>query len=401
LFGDEAGGNPIRDYIKGRGSVMLLRRLARPLLATAFVVDGVDTLRRPDERVKAANALLERGHRQLPEEIATKLPSNPTTVVQVNALAQVSGGVLLALGKAPRLAALVLAATVVPAAVTEQDFWNEQDPARKSAKRTAFLKDLGLLGGLMITAADTEGKPSLGWRGRRAARDAAAAVTAALPFGATSETATGAALRKHAQEAAERARALGAVAASKGAELAETAQRHGPGWAEAAKEHGSELAGTAKEHGSEWAEIAKERGADWAEVAKERGTDWAEVAKERGADWAEVAKERGTDWAEVAKERGAEWAEIAKERGAEFAEIAKERSAHLADLAKQRGAEWAEVAKERGPHTPRSWLASGAPGKRRRPARRSSRGATEAPDEQGGRLASGRTACASATLLRP
>jgi uncharacterized membrane protein YphA (DoxX/SURF4 family)/gas vesicle protein len=348
LFGDEAGGNPIRDYIKGRGSVMLLRRLARPLLATAFVVDGVDTLRRPDERVKAANALLERGHRQLPEEIATKLPSNPTTVVQVNALAQVSGGVLLALGKAPRLAALVLAATVVPAAVTEQDFWNEQDPARKSAKRTAFLKDLGLLGGLMITAADTEGKPSLGWRGRRAARDAAAAVTAALPFGATSETATGAALRKHAQEAAERARALGAVAASKGAELAETAQRHGPGWAEAAKEHGSELAGTAKEHGSEWAEVAKERGADWAEVAKERGADWAEVAKERGAEWAEVAKERGAEFAEIAKERSAHLADLAKQRGAEWAEVAKERGPEIADAARERSAHTAQLARERG-----------------------------------------------------
>ncbi|MEU2042173.1 DoxX family protein [Nocardia niwae] len=330
---------------------MLLRRLARPLLATAFVVDGVDTLRRPDERVKAANALLERGHRQLPEEIATKLPSNPTTVVQVNALAQVSGGVLLALGKAPRLAALVLAATVVPAAVTEQDFWNEQDPARKSAKRNAFLKDLGLLGGLMIAAADTEGKPSLGWRGRRAARDAAAAVTAALPFGATSDTATGAALRKHAHEAAERARALGAVAASKGAELAESAQRHGPEWAEAAKEHGGELAETAKTHGSEWAEIAKERGGDWAEIAKERGSDWAEIAKERGAEWAEVAKERGAEWAEIAKERGVHLADLAKQRGSEWADIAKERGPEIADAARERSAHTAQLARERGAQT--------------------------------------------------
>ncbi|WP_280413582.1 DoxX family protein [Nocardia asiatica] len=330
---------------------MLLRRLARPLLATAFVVDGVDTLRRPDERVKAANALLERGHRQLPEEIATKLPSNPTTVVQVNALAQVSGGVLLALGKAPRLAALVLAATVVPAAVTEQDFWNEQDPARKSAKRTAFLKDLGLLGGLMIAAADTEGKPSLGWRGRRAARDAAAAVTAALPFGATSDTPTGAALRNYAHEAAERARALGAVAASKGAELAESAQRHGPEWAEAAKEHGSELAETAKVHGSEWAEVAKERGTEWAEIAKERGADWAEVAKERGTEWAEIAKERSARLADLAKQRGGEWAELAKERGTEWAEIAKERGPEIAETAKERGAHTAHSARERGAQT--------------------------------------------------
>ncbi|MFD8247605.1 DoxX family membrane protein [Nocardia sp. NPDC059691] len=330
---------------------MLLRRLARPLLATVFVVDGVDTLRHPDERVKSANALLERGQRQLPAEVAAKLPSNPSTVVQVNAFAQVGGGVLLALGKAPRLAALVLAATVVPAAVTEQDFWNEQDPARKSAKRNAFLKDLGLLGGLMITAADTEGKPSLGWRGRRAARDAAAAVTAALPFGAASDTATGAALRKHAHEAADKARAVGAVAASKGAELAESAQRHRPGWAESAKEHGSDWAETAKTHGQEWAEIAKEHGADWAEIAKERGADWAEIAKERGAEWAEIAKERGAEWAEVAKEQSVHLADLAKQRGAEWAEIAKERGPELADAAKERGVHAAHLARERGAQT--------------------------------------------------
>ncbi|WP_327109714.1 DoxX family protein [Nocardia sp. NBC_01730] len=330
---------------------MLLRRLARPLLATAFVVDGVDTLRRPEERVKVATELVQRGQRQLPDEVAAKLPADPATVVRINAAAQVGGGVLLALGRTPRLAALVLAATVVPATVTEQDFWNEQDPARKSAKRTAFLKDLGLLGGLMIAAADTEGKPSLGWRGRRAARDAAAAVSASLPFGASSNGATGAALRKHAHDAAGRARTLGAVAASRGAELAETAQRHGPNWAEAAKEHGADWTEAAKEHGADWTEAAKEHGADWAEAAKEHGADWAEFAKEHGADWAEIAKERSAEWAEIAKERSAEWADLAKHRGAEWTEIAKERSAELAERAKQRGPEIADAARERAAKT--------------------------------------------------
>ncbi|MEU7628587.1 DoxX family protein [Nocardia sp. NPDC049220] len=328
---------------------MLLRRLARPLLATAFVVDGVDTLRRPEARVKVATELVQRGQRQLPDGIATKLPADPATVVQINAAAQVAGGVLLALGKAPRLAAMVLAATVVPAAVTEQDFWNEQDPARKSAKRTAFLKDLGLLGGLMIATADTEGRPSLGWRGRRAARDAAAAVSAALPFSATSENAGGAALRKHAHDAAERARVLGVVAASKGAELAEAAQRHGPDWTGAAREHGADWAETAKEHGVDWVETAKEHGADWAGFAKEHGADWAGFAKEHGADWADIAREHGADWAETAKARSADWAEIAKERSALLADLAKQRSAEWTEIAKERGAELAERAKQRGP----------------------------------------------------
>lgn len=327
---------------------MLLRRLARPLLATVFVVEGVDTLRRPETRVKAATELVQRGQRQLPEEYAAKLPSDPGTVVRINAGAQVAGGVLLALGKAPRLAALVLAATVIPATVTEQDFWNEPDPAQKATKRNAFLKDLGLLGGLMIAAADTEGKPSLGWRGKRAARDAAATVTAALPFTGSSDGATGEVLKRRAHEVASAAGSFGSAAAAKGAELAETVQQHSPEWAAAAKEHAAPLADVAKERGAELADVAKHRGAEWAELARERGPKWAEFARERGAELAELARERGAELADVAKHRGAEWAELAKERGAEFAEVAKERSAELADTARERGPELADTARKRG-----------------------------------------------------
>ncbi|MFD6161238.1 DoxX family protein [Nocardia sp. NPDC060256] len=327
---------------------MLLRRLARPLLATVFVVEGVDTLRHPETRVKAATELVQRGQRQLPEEYAAKLPSDPGTAVRINAGAQVAGGVLLALGKAPRLAALVLAATVIPATVTEQDFWNEPDPAQKASKRNAFLKDLGLLGGLMIAAADTEGKPSLGWRGKRAARDAAATVTAALPFTGSSDGATGELLKRRAHEVASAAGSFGSAAAAKGSELAETVQQHSPEWAAAAKEHAAPLADVAKERGAELADVAKHRGAEWAELAKERGPKWAELARERGAELAELARERGAELADVAKHRGAEWAELAKERGAEFAEVAKERSAELADTARERGPELADTARKRG-----------------------------------------------------
>ncbi|MGX1776232.1 DoxX family protein [Nocardia brasiliensis] len=327
---------------------MLLRRLARPLLATVFVVEGVDTLRHPESRVKAATQLVQRGQRQLPEQYAAKLPNDPGTVVQVNAAAQVAGGVLLALGKAPRLAALVLAATVVPATVTEQDFWNEPDPAQKAAKRNAFLKDLGLLGGLMIAAADTEGKPSLGWRGRRAARGAAATVSAALPFTGSSDGAATEGLRRRAHEVASAAGALGSTAATKGSELADTVQQHGPEWAAAAKEHAAPLVETAKERGAELADVAKHRGAELAERARTRGPKWAELAKERSAELAELAKERGAELADVAKHRGAEWAEVAKERGTELAETARERSAELADTARDRAPELAETARKRG-----------------------------------------------------
>jgi uncharacterized membrane protein YphA (DoxX/SURF4 family)/gas vesicle protein len=314
---------------------MLLRRLARPLLAATFVADGVDTLMHPERRAKAAAALVQHGEQRLPDNFAAKLPSDTAMVVRVNAVAQVSGGLLLALGKMPRFASVVLATTVIPATVTEQDFWAEQDPDRKVAKRKAFLKDMGLLGGLMIAAADTAGKPSLGWRGKQAAHSAAAAVSSALPFGAA-DNATAEALRQHAHGAADRARTLSGIAAVKGSVVADAAQQHGSEWADVAKERGTEIAEIAKEHGADWAELAKGHGSEWAEIAKHRAAILAEVAKRRGADLAEVAKERGPELAETARRRGADLAEIAKERGPEIAASARERGAHFAETARDR-----------------------------------------------------------------
>ena len=318
---------------------MLLRRFARPLLATAFVADGVDALVHPEPRTQAASALVQQGQQSLPDNIAAKFPSDPGTFVRINAITQVSAGVLLALGKFPRLASLTLAATVIPTTVTQQDFWAEKDPERKTAKRAAFIKDVSLLGGLMIASADTEGKPSLGWRGRRAASNATAAVSAALPFTATDST--GEALRRHGHDAAVRARGLGDVAAAQVA---------------AAQERGSDIAETVREHGPEWAELARERGAKWAEkaaelaeIAKERGPGIAATARERGAHLAEIAQHRGSELADLAKERGPELATTARERGAELSDKAQKRSARLAKKAQHRSAEIAEIAKERGP----------------------------------------------------
>ncbi|MEV0245482.1 DoxX family membrane protein [Nocardia sp. NPDC050712] len=318
---------------------MLLRRLARPLLATTFIVDGVDTLIHPEPRAKTAATLVQRGERSLPDKYAAKLPADPGTIVRINAFAQVSAGALLAFGKAPRLASLVLAATVVPATITEQNFWDEEDPDRKTAKRTAFLKDVSLLGGLMIAAADTAGKPSLGWRGRKAA----AAAAAALPFTGSSDSQTGEVLRERAHDAAVRAQKLGGVAAAKGAVLADAAQHRGAELAGVAKHRAPEIASTAKEHGADWADYAKEHGGEWAEIAKKRGAEFAEVARERAAELAEIARHRGAEFAEAAQKHGADLADTARERGPELAATARDRSAHLAEVARER----AETARER------------------------------------------------------
>jgi len=150
---------------------MLLRRIARPLLAGIFIYGGINELRDPKVHVQAAEPVLDTMVDFAPIEQA---PSS-TVMVQVDAGIKIGAGVLLALGKAPRLASTALAASLIPTTLAGHRFWEIEDPRERSDQLIHFLKNLGLLGGLIIAAADTAGRPSLAWRGRRAGRAAATA----------------------------------------------------------------------------------------------------------------------------------------------------------------------------------------------------------------------------------
>lgn len=139
---------------------MLIRRIARPLLASVFVVTGVDALRHPGTRTAQAAHLL--------EAVPTpdSLPDDPDLLVRVNGGVLVAGGLLLATGRFPRLASTLLAASLIPTTAVEHAFWEESDPQRKATSRSLFLKNVGLLGGLLLATVDTEGRPGLAWRAR-------------------------------------------------------------------------------------------------------------------------------------------------------------------------------------------------------------------------------------------
>ena len=49
-------------------------------------------------------------------------------------------------------------------------FWEETDDTTRAQQQIHFLKNLGLVGGLILAAVDTEGRPSLTWRAKRTAR---------------------------------------------------------------------------------------------------------------------------------------------------------------------------------------------------------------------------------------
>jgi uncharacterized membrane protein YphA (DoxX/SURF4 family) len=289
---------------------MILRRIARPMLASIFIAGGIDALRNPSQKAGAAQPGLDQALAMLPNSVTDRLPDNPEALVRINAAVQVGAGALLAVGKAPRVASLVLAGTLVPTTVAGHDFWNVDDPATRAMQRTQFLKNVSLLGGLLIAAADTEGKPSLGWRGRRAARHAQEKVAAVLPsHTADNKDALGDGL----QAVGERVRALTGDAA----ELADSARGQGSHLLEVAKDRAPDIAESARERGAVLAEIARERAAELAEIARERGAELAEVARERGPEFADSARDRGVRWWESAREHGAEWAHVAEEQAAQ------------------------------------------------------------------------------------
>src|SRR6478736_2253643 len=239
---------------------MLIRRIARPMLSAVFISRGIDALRSPKPAADAARPTIE-GLSKLPDPVGTNVPSNAEAVARVNAAVQIGGGLLLASGKLPRLASAALAFTVVPGSLGGHTFWSETDPQRKADERRAFLTDVSLIGGLIIAAVDTEGRPSLGWRGRRAARKVSEAVTAALPVGA----ATGGALTDSAL--AEKVGHGLQVGAERGRELAHVARERGAEWAEVARERAPELADTARERAGELADTARTQ-------AKEQRSRW-------------------------------------------------------------------------------------------------------------------------------
>src|SRR6202453_2019582 len=271
---------------------MLIRRIARPLLSVAFIGQGVDSLRNPSSAAEAAAPAVG-GLQALPDPIGSSIPSDPRTFAQINAAIQIGGGLLLATGKMPRGASAALALTVLPANLGAHMFWNETDKQLKAQKRREFLSDLSLLGGLMIASADTAGRPSLGWRGRRAAERLSERVSSALPGSDDSDFAElGEKIAHGLQIGAERGRELASTAAEKSAPYAETALERGRELASTAAEKSAPLAKKARKRGEELAGTARVRGAELADVAAARGSYLADEAVARGSHLADVARER-------------------------------------------------------------------------------------------------------------
>lgn len=155
---------------------MIMRRVARPLLAAIFVSSGIEALRDPKPHIRAAEPVLDGTVGKVEDKLPDQIPTDTESLVRLDAAVKIGAGLALALGRFPRLAALLLAGTLIPTTAAGHRFWEYEDPQERAAQRTHFFKNVGLLGGLLIAAGDTHGKPSVAWRTKHAASAASGSV---------------------------------------------------------------------------------------------------------------------------------------------------------------------------------------------------------------------------------
>jgi putative oxidoreductase len=135
------------------------------MLASIFVVQGLHNFQNPEGVSALAEPVVNPLRGRIPA-----IPAETEHAVRINGALQAAAGTMLGLGVLPRLAALVMAGTLVPTTLAGHRFWESQDPKERALQRIHFLKNVTMMGGLLLAVADTNGNPSLSWRRRHAVR---------------------------------------------------------------------------------------------------------------------------------------------------------------------------------------------------------------------------------------
>jgi uncharacterized membrane protein YphA (DoxX/SURF4 family) len=149
----------------------LARRAARAALAASFISGGIDQIRNPQPKAAPASPIAKPIADRVPQ-----LPNDPESLVKLDGAIKVVGGLGLIVGPFARPAALLLAGSLVPTTLAGHRFWETSDPDQRVSDRVEFFKNVSLLGGLLMTALDTGGRPSIPWLASKAAHGAAEAV---------------------------------------------------------------------------------------------------------------------------------------------------------------------------------------------------------------------------------
>ena len=118
----------------------LIRAVGRTMLASYFVASGIKAVRNPTPNAGAepvTDKLVPALKKYAPAQVAGYIPEDTATLVRINGVLQVAGGLMLATGKGRRLGAWLLADSLVPGTVARHPFWTRDRPRRKAAERGA------------------------------------------------------------------------------------------------------------------------------------------------------------------------------------------------------------------------------------------------------------------------
>ncbi|OFQ49427.1 DoxX family protein [Corynebacterium sp. HMSC076D02] len=258
----------------------MIRKFARPMLASVFVWDGVDTLRNASDHVAETESVLQRLRKVVPAQYAGYIPNDPELAARAVGGLKVGAGSTLALGKAPRTSAAVLALSTLPNLLGRNAFWEAEDSEEKNNRRNGFITNTALLGALFIATQDTEGKPSLAWRASKSAERTNKKIQKALP--------TKSEQQKFADNLSDRADEFSTKASD---------------WFEGAKEYVDDNKDDWQATGKDLVDSARSFIEDSAEQAKsfidDNKEDWLSTAQEN----AELARKNAVKAASKAQER--------------------------------------------------------------------------------------------------
>jgi len=129
----------------------MFRALARPLLASWFIYDGVQHALEPAVRAQAVTPLLEQGME------ATGVHVEAQTVVRAHGVLQAVSATILATSKTPRLAGSALALLAGASLATRPAFWRMPQGAERDRATGEFLVGLSLLGGALLASSAGHG----------------------------------------------------------------------------------------------------------------------------------------------------------------------------------------------------------------------------------------------------
>ena len=113
----------------------MIRTVTHLLLSGIYIINGWGAFSKPGGR---------------PKFVAAAGIPQPERAVVLNAAVMIAAGFLLSLGIAPRLAAALLLGSMIPTTLVGHPFWKEEPGLQRQNQETQFLKNLSMIGGLLM-----------------------------------------------------------------------------------------------------------------------------------------------------------------------------------------------------------------------------------------------------------